>query len=391
MSSETDDPTGGLAGDTTGDVTGDMTGDADELAAFHDELRAVASDLLGKAGADTAPDWRLIARAGWLGLEAPDAFDGADATFAEVAVILREMGRTAARGPYPAVAVLALGALNRLAPAPGRDRLLSDTVAGSTVPVLVLGGEHGTATPFRLTPTARGFALQGTAAFVADAPAADRLLVPAVAPDGTTVVVDVDPRAPGVSVTAQPVVDATRDLGRVAAEDVDVPPESVLRFAGDPDDALRRLRDRAAVAIACDSLGLSEAMLAATVEYAGVREQFGRKIGSFQAVKHACADMLVQVTVARKLVAAAVRGQAVDAADASVAASMAKSYVCAAAVDIVGKAMQLHGGMGYTWESGIHVHLKRATLNRTLFGSPAHHRRRLAERYTLSDAGVPEA
>jgi alkylation response protein AidB-like acyl-CoA dehydrogenase len=122
-------------------------------------------------------------------------------------------------------------------------------------------------------------------------------------------------------------------------------------------------------------------MLAATVSYAKVRTQFGRPIGSFQAVKHACADMLVQVSVARQLVNAAVEALA-DARDASAAASMAKSYACAAAVDVAGKAMQLHGGIGYTWESGIHVYLKRALLNRSLFGSPAEHRRQLAKRYT---------
>jgi alkylation response protein AidB-like acyl-CoA dehydrogenase len=145
---------------------------------------------------------------------------------------------------------------------------------------------------------------------------------------------------------------------------------------------VHRLLDRAAVAMACDSLGLAEAMLEATVAHARVREQFGRPIGSFQAVKHACADLLVQAAVSRQLVREAVRRMAEDDPEAGVAASMAKSYACAAAVQAAGTAMQLHGGMGYTWESGIHVYLKRATLNRSLFGSPAAHRRRLARRYT---------
>ena len=145
--------------------------------------------------------------------------------------------------------------------------------------------------------------------------------------------------------------------------------------------ATRGLRNRAAVAIACDSLGLSEAMLDATVGYAKVREQFGRPIGSFQAVKHACADMLVAVSVSRQLVGAAVQAIVDDQPDADVAASMAKSYVTVSAVDIAGKAMQLHGGIGYTWESGIHVYLKRAALNRSLFGSPASCRQELAQRY----------
>ena len=141
------------------------------------------------------------------------------------------------------------------------------------------------------------------------------------------------------------------------------------------------MRDRAAVAVACDSLGVAEAMLAATVDYAKVRHQFGRPIGSFQAVKHACADMLVQTSVARQLVDAAVVEVGRRASTRPSTAAMAKSYACGAAVDVVGKAMQLHGGIGYTWESGVHVYLKRAALNRSLFGSPAEHRRRLAARY----------
>jgi alkylation response protein AidB-like acyl-CoA dehydrogenase len=132
------------------------------------------------------------------------------------------------------------------------------------------------------------------------------------------------------------------------------------------------------VAVACDSLGLSEAMLAATVAYAKVRQQFGRPIGSFQAVKHACADMLVSISVSRQLVGAAVQAIVDDRPDADVAAAMAKSYACGSAVDIAGKAMQLHGGIGYTWESGIHRYLKRALLNRSLFGSSRAHRGRVA-------------
>ncbi len=331
---------------------------SEDFASLHEELRAVARDLLGKS--DTAVDWPLIARSGWLGLEAPASVDGAEATFAETAVILTELGRAAARGPYPSVA-LSVFALRRL----GLDDLLRATVAGETIPVVALSAES-TDTPFRLD----GGLLTGEAPFVLDAPAADRLLVPAVAADGSTVLADVV----GATVTEQPVLDATRTLGRVTAEGLR--PAAIW-----PADRLPGLRDRAAVSIACDSLGVSEAMLDATVAYAGVREQFGRKIGSFQAVQHACADMLVRVTLARKLVAAAVHAVATDAPDAATAVSMAKSYATSAAVEVAGKAMQLHGGMGYTWESGVHVYLKRAALNRSLFGSPAHHRRELAKRY----------
>lgn len=352
-----------------------------DFSAFHDELRTVARELFGKTPPDTPAGWRRIADSGWLGLEIPEHLDGAGATFAETAVVLREAGRAAAHGPYASVAALAIGALTSLEPSPERDGLLRETAAGAVLPVVAWDGGSTSGVPFRIERTAHGPLLHGAASFVLDAPAADHLLLPALTPDGTPVVADVDPRDTGLSVTAQQVLDATRNLGHVVADGVNVQEESLWRFQDDPAKAVRRLHDRAAVAIACDSLGLGEAMLDATVAYAKVREQFGRPIGSFQAVKHACADMLVQLTIAGKLVAAAVAAQVNAAPDASAAASMAKSHTCAAAVEVVGKAMQLHGGMGYTWESGIHVHLKRATLNRSLFGSPAAHRRRLADRY----------
>jgi alkylation response protein AidB-like acyl-CoA dehydrogenase len=359
----------------------------------HDELRAVARDLLGKG----EPDWRMLAESGWLGLEVPEDQNGSGASFAETAVILAEMGRAATPGPYLGAIVLGVGTLRLLEPGPGRDELLRRTASGGLVPAAALttGDEDlltagltaggvpagGGRVPFRIEQSARRLRLYGRAAFVPDAADADRLLLLATGLSGELVIADVDPRAPGLGRTSQPVLDETRRLGLVSADGVEVREKSLCRFDGDSGVATRRLLDRAAVAVACDSLGLSEAMLDATVSYARARRQFGRPIGSFQAVKHACADMLVQVSVARELVAEAVRRLAQDDADATVAASMAKSYVCGMAVDVAGRAMQLHGGMGYTWESGIHVYLKRAALNRSLFGSPAAHRRRIAARY----------
>lgn len=354
-------------------------GDFDEI---HDELRAVARGLLAKTGHETTADWSAIAGAGWLGLEAPDEFDGAGATFAEVAVLLEEVGRAAARTAFPSVAVLGIGALGLLAASPKRDSLFRECVAGHAVPVVVLPGTWGPVDAvFSLAEEADGYLLCGTAEFVWDATAGHCLLIPARAADGAVVIAVVEGGAAGLAVEAQPVVDATRVFGRVVADRVVVAPGAVLRFAGDGAAGLRRLYDRAGIATACDSLGLSAAMLDATVDYVRVREQFGRPVGSFQAVQHACADMLVQVSVARQLVRAAVRAEAARSADASVAASMAKAYATEAAVRVAGKAMQLHGGIGYTWESGIHVHLKRATLNRSLFGAPAAHRARLARRF----------
>ncbi len=350
-----------------------MVDDCPDFSEIHDELRAVASDLLGKA-LGSSPAWELLAQAGWTGLEVPEELGGAGATFGETAIICEEMGRAAAASAFLGSAVLGVGALNKVAPHPVRDELLTGTAAGKTRVAAALSAHHETvsaAAAFTLTDT-----LDGRSDFVPDAPGADRLLLRARDGDGAPVLVAVPANAPGLTVIDQPVLDETRQFAVVAADAVAAADCAVLHFIGDPAAQVTALQDRACVAVACDSLGLSEAMLAATVDYASVRQQFGRPIGSFQAVKHACADMLVQISVTRRLVRAAVDAIA-QGADASRPASMAKSYASEAAVAIAGKAMQLHGGIGYTWESGIHTYLKRAALNRALFGSPAAHRRRL--------------
>lgn len=343
-----------------------------DFAESHDDLRAVAAEMLGRGGVG----WSALVDAGWVGLEVPEALGGAGATFAEVAVVCEELGRAAAATDYLGSAVLAVSALNTLQHSAVRDGLLADIAAGKTRVATVFGA------PGDFTLTSDG-SLFGSAEFVPGAEGADRLLVLATDHTGTEVAVDTDL----LTVTPLPVLDQTRRVATVTADGVAV--AEPLRFAANP----RSVLNRAAVAVACDSLGLADTMLAATVSYAQTRQQFGRPIGSFQAVKHACADMLVKVSVARALVREAIEAVATVAtvatvttagpagSDADAAVAMAKSYTCGAAVEVVGKALQLHGGIGYTWESGIHVYLKRAVFNRSLFGSPAAHRQRLAQRY----------
>lgn len=334
-----------------------------EFADLHPELRSVARNLL-TAG---HPDWTLITQAGWPGLEIPESIGGAGVSFAETAVVAEELGRAAARSSHLGVS-LGTGALLALSSGTARDDALSAACEGTELPVAVLS--TGDRTDIGFTLTADG--LSGTADFVPDAADATRLLIPAQDSKGASVLVEIDPAAPGLVITAQPTLDETRRLATVTADGVQ--PTTVWPFP-----STRHLLDRGTVAVAADSLGLAEAMLAATVDYVGIRHQFGRPIGSFQAVKHACADMLVQIRVTRRLVEAAVDAVTADYG-AETAVSMAKAYASETAVAVAGKAMQLHGGIGYTWESGIHVYLKRATLNRSLFGSPTAHRRALAAR-----------
>ncbi len=357
-----------------------------DLAEFHHELRGIARDLLG-VGSGAPADWARFAELGWLGLEIPEAFDGSGASFAETAVVLEELGRAASASSYLGTAVLGVGALLAVPSSPGRDALLRAVAAGERrlAVALSVSGDQGIAQPpFQLQDTADGPRVTGRAAFVADAAEADDLLLLAAAPDGAVVLVWVE--AGSVDISEQPVLDATRRFATVTADGLAVDPASVRSFTGLGLVAAQRVLDRGAMAVACDSLGLGAAMLDATVAYVADRHQFGRPVGSFQAVKHQCADMLVQLTVGRELVTQAIDALTAPAADASLATARAASFVGQAAVDVVGTAMQLHGGIGYSWESGIHVYLKRATLNRSLFGSPAAQRRRISAEFTAPAA-----
>ena len=195
----------------------------------------MAGDLLAK---DRAVDWPVLADAGWTGLEVAEDLGGAGATFAETAVVCEEMGRAASANSYLGSAVLAVGVLNALQP----ER-----------------HSRPAARRRRRPARCRVAVALGPLDFVPDAVGADRLLVVTTDADGVPVVVD----AAGLTVTPQPVLDETRRLAAVSADGVDA--TEALRFEGDPDAQVRRLLDRAAVAVACDSLGLSEAMLSATV------------------------------------------------------------------------------------------------------------------------------
>lgn len=302
---------------------------------FHDELRSVARDLLA-----TGPGWSQIVDAGWTGMEVPEAQGGAGASFAETAILLEEIGRAASTQSLL-----------------GTTLAVAATTDEQVLQQITNGGHAAVATGFK----ASDGKVSGRAEFVPDASAETQVLL----------VTEADVIVAPVTVTAQRVLDETRSLGIVTADNAPVTQSWPLPS---------RLRERAETAIALDSLGIAEAMLAKTVEYTTIRHQFGRAIGSFQAVKHACADMQVKIAVARQLVSAAVDAIATNR-DATTEAHMAKAYATEIAVEVAGKAMQLHGGIGYTWESEVHVYLKRAALNRALFGTPAAHRQILSARF----------
>jgi alkylation response protein AidB-like acyl-CoA dehydrogenase len=235
--------------------------------------------------------------------------------------------------------------------------------------------------------------LHGSCGHVLDARISDLILVDAreVIPgdgDGRTrrVVGLVRRGDPGVRVEPLAMTDATRCLDAVQFDDVALAERDVVARGKDADTLLTALVNRASVAVAADSVGIARRVVNMTASYANQRKQFGRLIGSFQAVKHQAADMLVDTETSDGLVDDAVRkvGEDPTSPESTLAASMAKSHACEKAAHSVGVALQLHGGIGYTWEHDLHLFLKRATLNEQLFGSTRWHRDRVATQILTS-------
>jgi alkylation response protein AidB-like acyl-CoA dehydrogenase len=306
-------------------------------------LRAAARDLLAdlahprEADGFDASLWKAMADQGWLGVEVPEADGGLGMGTVEAAVLMEELGRHVAPVPYLQTA-LALGALHRAGRADWVERLLAGDAIGTVA-----------ARPGALTIAA---------------PLADVAVV--VDGDGL-VLVDLTDRRP----TREPAMDLTRPLGWLAVA------EGEGERIGDA-DAARRLYDRAATGHAAEMLGAADRALTMAVDYAKEREQFGQPIGSFQAVKHRCADMLVDVEGMRSAVYYAAWSIGADHPDASIAASTAKVWCSDAARRVMASALQVHGGIGFTWEHDLHLYLKRSQLDQVSFGDSAAHRERLA-------------
>lgn len=357
-----------------------------ERSALRELARTVAAELATpervRAVMDTGglPDADLdaeLATIGLLGLEIPEQYGGGGASFRELATVIEELGSRAAGSQLTASAALCAGAVWLGGSAAQRERWLPALATGELRGTAALtewcaaGTEH-----VRTERSGAGWRLHGQAYHVLNARVSDLLVVPAVAPEPVVVVVARE--APGVTLAPVPTMDTTRCLDHVSFHAVAVSDADVLAV-GEPAVALiAALVNRAAVATAADSLGNAKRVLEMTADYARQRTQFGRPIGSFQAVKHQAADMLVNTETAAVLVDEAVRRSAAAAAECDVAASMAKEYACERAASNAGTALQLHGGIGYTWEHDLHIFFKRGQLNEFLFGDAWWHRGRVA-------------
>jgi alkylation response protein AidB-like acyl-CoA dehydrogenase len=334
----------------------ELSGDQEAFREAARELLAGRSDrnvvrsVVDAGGGYDAELWKAMVDQGWTGLTVPEAAGGLGFGAVEAAVLLEQVGAHLAPAPFLSQLV-ALDLLVRSGEA--GEPWIEPLVAGSSI----------AAVAWRAV-VAEGDLLSGRTEPVVFGPSADLLIVRSE--DGVHLV-----EAGVFSCAAEPAMDRTREVGWI---DLQATPS--VRLGGA--DLAERFLDIGALAHSAEMLGGAAAALDLAVEYAKEREQFGRPIGSFQAVKHRCADMLVDVEGMRSSVYYAAWTLGADDPDASIAASTAKVWCSDASKRVMASALQVHGGIGFTWEHDIHLFLKRAQLDQVSFGDAVLHRSRLA-------------
>lgn len=307
--------------------------------------------------------WAKVAELGWLGLAIEEKYGGLGLSLAEVAIGYEEFGRYLTPVPFM-MTTLAAHAVTLAGSGEQKAQWLPRLASGEISASLALPSGPVAA---RLNGRLRHFV---------DANLVDVLLVPIADAQGNRSLAIVDRAMAGVTVTPRPAIDRTRSLSDVHFDAVEVAPERILSLSPAHWD---ELLDHASVALACDSIGGAAHILEKTVEYLKTRVQFNRPIGSFQALKHRCATWKIRLEAASALTSNAARMLSADAEQRVSSASSAKFYACDAYAAIAGDAVQLHGGIGFTWEHDCHLFLKRAKLDQVLFGSTIEHQERAAK------------
>ena len=336
--------------------------------------------------------WTKLAEQGWLGLIYPEEYGGAALGFVDLTVLMEEMGRVVMPGPFFSTTVLG-GLLILEAGSPAqKNEWLTRIAAGQAKTTLAWTEPSARWDAEGVTTTARaaggGFVLSGTKLFVPDAHLADVLVVVARTSEGARAEDGVSlflvPRsASGLEVKLLPTMDETRKLCEVTLRDVRVPADALLGARDGGWAPLARVAERVTVALCAEMCGGAQRVLEMTTEYAKIRVAFGKPIGAFQGVKHRAADMLVDVENAKSLTYYAAWAVDENVPEAALAASMAKAYVTDAYRKVAGAGIQLHGGIGFTWEHDLHLYFKRAKSSEFTFGDATHHRERVAQLISL--------
>jgi alkylation response protein AidB-like acyl-CoA dehydrogenase len=325
--------------------------------------------------------WALMAgQLGLLGLTIPEQYGGTGSGPTELTVVLEEMGAALLCAPYFSTVVLAANAIMLAGDDEAKEELLPLIASGDVIAALAVAEDDGRWDPagvrMQARPAAGCYTLTGHKNYVLDGHVADLIVVVARTGDGIGFF-RVGGGAAGLQRTQLPTLDMTRTQARLEFH------ETPARLLGDPGvaaAALGRTLDLAAIALAAEMAGGAQRCLDMSVGYAKTRRQFDRPIGSFQAIKHKCADMLMDVETARTAAYYAGWAAAADSDELAAVASLAKAHCSEAYFHVAAENIQIHGGIGFTWEHDAHLYFKRAASSELLFGDPAYHREQLVQR-----------
>ncbi len=336
--------------------------------------------------------WAKVAEQGWLGLVYPEEYGGSGLGFVDLTVLMEEMGRAVMPGPFFSTVLLGGLTILEAGSAAQKKDWLPRIASGGAKLTLAWTEPNARWDAAGVTATARegkgGFVLSGIKLFVPDAHLADALVVVARTSQGRTpeegVSLFLVPKGTrGLDVKLLPTMDQTRKLCEVGLKDTAVPAAALLGTKGGAWPALARVAERATVALCAEMCGGAQKVLEMTTEYAKIRVAFGKPIGTYQGVKHKAADMLVDVENAKSLTYYAAWTMDENAPEAPLAASMAKAYASDAYRKVSGTGIQLHGGIGFTWEHDLHLYFKRAKSSEFTFGDATYHRERVAQLISL--------
>lgn len=363
-----------------------------------EDLRRAVRALVDRRGGPHVPEaadpraehdaelWRRLAgEIGAAGLAVPEDRGGLGCGMVETGIVTEELGRRLVAGPFLGSAVIAAEVLRATGDTAACERLLPGIASGARIVALAWAEPQRWWSTTRCATEARRecgtWLLTGEKSFVLDGAQADSFLVVAAAGHDLALF-EVDAAdVPNAVVPSAP-MDLTRPMAELHLLDA---PARML--AGPVEPVLARCLDVAAAGLAAEAVGAASRWLSETVDHVKAREQFGRPIGSFQAIKHRLADLFVAVESARSLAQAACWAVAAGDERAAEWAAMAKSHCCETYRDVAAEGIQLHGGIGITWEHEAHLHLKRAHGASQLFGTPRHHRARLEDLLGLAPAG----
>jgi alkylation response protein AidB-like acyl-CoA dehydrogenase len=344
---------------------------------------AVREQMETEAGYDPAVWAQMGEQMGLQGLHLPEQYGGSGYGFVELGIVLEEMGRALLCAPYFSTVVLAANALLLSDDEAAQAEHLPGIAAGTTVATVAFTEPSGkwdeSGITLEAAPTADGHALTGTKMYVLDGHTADLIIVAARTAAGVSLFA-VDASAPGLTRTALSTMDQTRKQARL---ELDATPGRLIGVDGEGWAVLERTLDLVAVGLAAEQVGGAQRVLEMAVEYAKVRVQFGRPIGSFQAIKHKCADMLLEVESAKSAAYYGMWCAAEMNDELPSTASLAKAYCSEAYFHAAAENIQIHGGIGFTWEHPAHLYFKRAKSSELLFGDPTYHRELLAQRIGL--------